>query len=85
MPNKDGTGPRGKGPRTGRGRGDCPKKTEGMKQLENKVKLLSEDLCYKLDKTMLGTHFIDNIKYELTERQIDGAIEFTLTVEGFVK
>jgi len=23
MPNKDGTGPEGKGPRTGRGRGNC--------------------------------------------------------------
>lgn len=27
MPNKDGTGPQGKGPRTGRGLGDC--KDEG--------------------------------------------------------
>jgi len=26
MPQKDGTGPEGKGPRTGRGKGDCPKK-----------------------------------------------------------
>lgn len=25
MPNRDGTGPRGKGPRTGRGMGNCPK------------------------------------------------------------
>jgi len=24
MPNKDGTGPKGEGPRTGRGEGDCP-------------------------------------------------------------
>lgn len=24
MPNRDGTGPKGKGPRTGRGLGDCP-------------------------------------------------------------
>lgn len=24
MPNRDGTGPRGKGPRTGRGKGKCP-------------------------------------------------------------
>ena len=26
MPNKDGTGPEGKGPRTGRGLGNCPPK-----------------------------------------------------------
>jgi hypothetical protein len=25
MPNKDGTGPNGEGPRTGRGLGNCPK------------------------------------------------------------
>jgi len=25
MPNRDGTGPEGKGPRTGRGLGNCPK------------------------------------------------------------
>jgi hypothetical protein len=27
MPNKDGTGPEGKGPRTGRGAGNCEKAT----------------------------------------------------------
>ena len=25
MAKRDGTGPKGKGPRTGRGKGDCPK------------------------------------------------------------
>lgn len=31
MPNKDGTGPEGKGPRTGRGQGNCqPKEGEEM-------------------------------------------------------
>jgi len=25
MPNKDGTGPKGKGPKTGRGKGNCKK------------------------------------------------------------
>ena len=28
MPQKDGTGPEGKGPRTGRGMGDCPETDE---------------------------------------------------------
>jgi hypothetical protein len=28
MPNRDGTGPEGKGPRTGRGLGNCPEGTE---------------------------------------------------------
>lgn len=28
MPNKDGTGPAGLGPRTGRGLGDCPEDTK---------------------------------------------------------
>ncbi len=28
MPNKDGTGPDGKGPKTGRGRGNCGKGTK---------------------------------------------------------
>ena len=29
MPRKDGTGPKGKGPRTGRGTGTCPPKGKG--------------------------------------------------------
>jgi hypothetical protein len=28
--NRDKTGPEGKGPRTGRGLGDCPKKARGL-------------------------------------------------------
>ena len=34
MPNRDGTGPEGKGPRTGRGMGNCPED----KQAANKPK-----------------------------------------------
>ena len=33
MPNRDKTGPKGEGPNTGRGKGDCKETTE--KQLEN--------------------------------------------------
>ena len=31
MPNRDGTGPRGKGPKTGRGLGNCSKKSAKRK------------------------------------------------------
>jgi len=34
MANKDGTGPQGKGPRTGRGLGDCPKPKPKKKKQE---------------------------------------------------
>jgi len=32
MPNRDGTGPRGKGPRTGRGLGNCPPLEDSTKE-----------------------------------------------------
>jgi uncharacterized protein DUF5320 len=32
MPNRDGTGPRGKGQRTGRGSGDCPPLKDSTKK-----------------------------------------------------
>ncbi len=32
MPNRDGTGPRGKGPRTGRGLGNCPPLKDSTKE-----------------------------------------------------
>jgi hypothetical protein len=31
MPSRDGTGPNGKGPRTGRGKGNCPPKKKKNK------------------------------------------------------
>lgn len=38
MPNRDGTGPEGKGPRTGRGLGDCePSENEGNANAESNV------------------------------------------------
>lgn len=32
MPRRDGTGPEGKGPRTGRGKGNCPKPEDKKKK-----------------------------------------------------
>lgn len=34
MPNKDGTGPQGKGPLTGRGLGDCPKNKSSLDSIK---------------------------------------------------
>jgi len=36
MPQRDKTGPEGKGPRTGRGLGSCSKKNKGQKGKNNK-------------------------------------------------
>ena len=33
MPNRDGTGPNGKGPKTGRGMGNCAKNTTSPNQI----------------------------------------------------
>lgn len=38
MPGKDKTGPEGKGPRTGRGLGNCPDHNEKKKLLRNRLK-----------------------------------------------
>ncbi len=64
MPNKDGTGPRGKGPLTGRGSGRCilPLNTpdEELDYLKNREKVLREQLKHVesrvrgLEKTISG-------------------------------
>jgi len=41
MPRKDGTGPEGKGPRTGRGLGDCSNDEEILKQKRKLGKILT--------------------------------------------
>jgi len=36
MPNKDGTGPEGKGPRTGRGQGNCDDKKDDSRPMDGR-------------------------------------------------
>ena len=36
MPRRDGTGPNGRGPRTGRGRGPCVKKVKDTRRIRRK-------------------------------------------------
>ncbi len=46
MPNRDGTGPNGKGPKTGRGKGNC---TITHEELKKRLNITDKDIAEVID------------------------------------